>query len=92
MFEDLDPSTALGRDRFAISLENIDQSMVEFRGQEVLEGQVSFDGLSTSAESRLCDRSRIEIPKRYLHPLPTKKEVRRVAVRRDVDPLVRLFL
>ena len=92
IFEDLSPSTALGRDRFATSLENIDQSRVEFRGQEVLEGQVSFGGISTSAESRLRVRSRIEIPKRYPHPLSTKKEVRRVAVKRDVDPLVRLFL
>ena len=55
-------------------------------------GGVSLGGLSTSAESRLRDRSRIELPKRYLQTLQLKKEGRRVAVKREVDPLVRLFL
>ena len=92
IFDDLSPSTALGRDEFASSLESIDQSRVEFGDQGGLEDQMSFVGISSSTDIQIGDRSGIWIPKRFLRTPSVKKETRRVAVMRDMDPPVKSFL
>ena len=73
IFDDLSPPTVSGRNKFASSLENMDQSRVEFSVLGGLKGQVSFGRIFSSVDMQLCDHSGIGAPKRFLYTPSAKK-------------------
>ena len=92
IFEDLSPVTAPVDDQFASSLESMGRPRVEFGEQGGLEGQAAFGRLSSSSEIQLRDCSVISVPSRFIRTPSVKRETRRVTVKWDMDPQVKLCM